>query len=380
MVRELNEDDRKDLRNRFLDGIQRGLVGDPGQTLSGQPVPEFLAGPEPTSPLPAWQWKSGRAICDRWARGDRTQILPGRDLFYRNLCEPYLDTGMPGDPEFNESFPTGQCSGVTYVVGTKGEVCPDGPTDVSAFASGPGPISSITRELIPDNPAPGLFRFRWTVVFSDTSRQFTLVRTSPSPEPCVRTFRSDGLPDECGTPSEEFDAGEPNPTPDPNPGPVGGPTGFPFPGFDVTVNPDGTITIEFGDGSEPVTIDPGIPGAPAGDGGLPPGDIGAAGDPVDSGAGDEAEGEAPPGEVLVGLAIVVLDSPPSAKVFSGDVFRAIGYVYMGVPGQLALHPSGSTHRETQFTFAEKDNLTAWKVLANSGYNLRVTPYYREVEE
>jgi hypothetical protein len=147
----------------------------------------------------------------------------------------------------------------------------------------------------------------------------------------------------------------------------------------VQINSDGSFTVCIEELDTCFTIDPTGLADDSGDSVIAaPGDIGDPGATEDTGLGDEAEGEAPAGQVLVGLQITVLAQPPTAKIFEGEVFRGLGWIYMGVPGNLALHPSGSTHRDTQFTFADRDNLTAWKVIAKSGYNLRVKPYYKEV--
>lgn len=374
--RRLSEEDRKDLRKRFLDGLGNALDGDPGNTLGGQPVPDFLAGPEPTSPLPAWQWKSGRAVCDRWARGNRASILPGRDLFYRQLCEPYLGDDMPGDASFEPPFEGGQCSVLYLVYATSSgvDIAIGGQTPLQIL----GPLSApaFSTQVI-GSPFPDSTRYRW-VFPSDPSKvlQFTS-RSSFTPNPGFRIAgRVDGGPDNCGDPESEFDSGDPEPSPDPNPGPVGGPTGFPFPGFDITINPDGTIDIDFGDGTGPVTIDPGLPG---GEDGPPPGDLGDAGESANTGEGGEAEGEAPPGSVLTAVKVDILETPPNAREYAEGVYRAVCYVYLGTSDGLDLEPGGASMRSGQLFLAEADNLTHWRVNANVGFDLSVTPYYREVD-
>jgi hypothetical protein len=42
--------------------------------------------------------------------------------------------------------------------------------------------------------------------------------------------------------------------------------------------------------------------------------------------------------------------------------------------------AGSALAQTQFVNAESENATRWRVQANPGYDVRVTPYYREVQE
>jgi len=149
---------------------------------------------------------------------------------------------------------------------------------------------------------------------------------------------------------------------------------------DVEVTNEGDIIFDIGNG--PTTVDPFPPGDSS-DGGAPgpgPGDIGDAGSVGDTGTGGEAEGEAPAGEILVGLKIDVIESPPKARQFVDGVFRGAVYIYMGVAENLDQDYGGSMLKSGQFFFAEKDNLTHWLVSANNGYRFNVTPYYREAQE
>jgi hypothetical protein len=193
--------------------------------------------------------------------------------------------------------------------------------------------------------------------------------------------RADGLPDACGDVPDEFDSGDPDPTPDPTPDPVGGPIGYPFPDFDITVNPDGTINIDFGDGLPPVTVDPGLDddgGGGAGGSILAPG---LPGETEPTGSGGTNDGEAGEGEELVGVLVRVLSAPPNANTFdnvSATVIRGVGYVAMGYPGRLGVDPTAAVLESPQFFHAQQRGLTAWRVRANVGFNLETTPYYREI--
>jgi hypothetical protein len=193
--------------------------------------------------------------------------------------------------------------------------------------------------------------------------------------------RQDGLTDDCGNPPPVVR--QPSPTGDPSPPP------FRFnPGpeididVDVDVSPEGDIIFDIGGG--PTTVDP-FPEAPddtdppPGDTSPPPGDIGEPGGSGATGPGGDTEGEAGEGEVLVGLKIEVLESPPQANQYVEGVFRGACYIYMGVEGNLDQDYGGSMLKSGQFFFAEKDNLTHWLVSANNGFNFSVTPYYREVQ-
>lgn len=369
----MSEESRKDLRKRLLRGIQLVVQGDPGSTLSGQPVEDFIAGPEPSNPFSRFQWRTGRAACDRWARTGRAGLLPGRDLYYRNLCEPYLGEGLPGDPFEEGPFQGGQCP-VDYQTNLVGLVVRNifGGSDViNEFPTGiggRGPITVATSVIRPEGGA--------LVTTTGATGTFTIV-VFPSntvlDAGTPRLVRIDNQPDNCGDPEGDFNPGEPNPTPDPNPGPIGAPTGYPFPNLDISINPDGTINVEFGDGSPDATIDPGtgIDAPP------PAGDIGEPGPTADTGASGDADGEAPEGKVLTALKLNILSSPPQLKEYKDGFFRGAAYVFMGTADGVDMDFSGSILTDGQIVLAEKENLTHWLVSANSGYNFRVTPYYRQ---
>ena len=112
----------------------------------------------------------------------------------------------------------------------------------------------------------------------------------------------------------------------------------------------------------------------------PPGDQGTAGSPESATPGSPAEGEAPPGEVLVGLRLDLVSTPVHPNTYAPGVFRGAAYIYMGGPEGLDQDYAGSMLSDGQFVFAEQDNLTRWRVAANIGYSWSVTPYYREVKE
>jgi len=195
--------------------------------------------------------------------------------------------------------------------------------------------------------------------------------------------RCAGAGDPCG--DSPTGPPQPGPNPPPDPGPIGGPVPTDDPN-----NPTGPPLIPLPPYQDPIygptpivgpTGPPGNPGDPGGGAPPPPpGDIGSPGSPGDTEDGGETEGEAPEGEVLVGLKIVILASRPKARQYSPGVFRGAGYIYMGVIDNLDQDYGGSMLKSGQFFFAEKENLTHWRVSANNGFNFRVTPYYREVPE
>jgi hypothetical protein len=191
-----------------------------------------------------------------------------------------------------------------------------------------------------------------------------------------------GGPDNCGNQPPEFRP----PVPPPSPGPRVEPFN-PTPEIDVdidlTINNDGDITFNIGTG--PVVVDPFPEVPPPGQtteppgSGYPPGEVGDPAPPEDTGPGGVAAGCAPAGKVLVGVKVNILEPLPKVSEYDPSVRRGVCYVYMGVPGNLALEPSGVALRDGQFCLAPVDYLTCYEVRANTGYSLRVTPYYRDVE-
>lgn len=192
--------------------------------------------------------------------------------------------------------------------------------------------------------------------------------------------RGDGQSDNCGDLPTEI---KPGPTPPPDPGPTPGPEptddpdGGPFPRIPIPPfsDPFGDFPFDF------PGLDDGLGGGSGGGGGggAPPGDVGEPGQSEDTGEGGDADGEAPEGSVIVGLKIDFAAEPRGGVEYRPGVYRGVCYVYMGTDEGLDHDPAGAMLRSGQFVYAEKDNLTRWAVSANRGYNLRVTPYYRQVE-
>lgn len=150
--------------------------------------------------------------------------------------------------------------------------------------------------------------------------------------------------------------------------------------MNITLNPDGTITIDFGDDTPPVTIDPGAP-PPGSPGDVSPTTPGSPGTPATTGSGGESSGTAPTGSELSGVGVEILTFPPAAARFQNNArqpFRGAGYIAMGYPGLLGIDMSGGVINLSQFFHAQQRGLSSWRVSANIGFNLRCTPYYREV--
>lgn len=338
---------------------------------------EFIAGPRPNNPVSGPYHDYTRWVCDSYANiptwlttAATVAGAPNVDMGLRLICGEYLGIYTPfGAPPFSG----GQCP-VVYLVTFSNDG--SGPPTATAFVL--GPVGGV-RVVGPNEF--GLYS--WEVQEGDGDWSRFRGTSDPDEEWSIDTLsRLDGLPDDCGDPPPVFRPVPGRPA-DPGPTPPGG--GQP-PVFDPDGNPTfnpGPIDTPFGPVEHP-PIDPFDPGSDIDDPDpyppLPPGNQGDGDDPQDTGPDGEVEGEAPPGKVLVGLKINLLTIPPYARPFTESVYRAPCYIYMGGESGLDQDYAGSMLRDGQFVFAERENLTRWLVAANTGWNIRVTPYYREVEE
>jgi len=355
-------------------------------------LPGFLADPEPVTTAALFPRTVLRGACRSYARGGGPQNLPGFDAVWGGICEPYLDSlgETPTDGSLSRPFAGGQCEGVRYRVtvsansiSTAGDTIE--PPTITTHGGGigyPGPIRGVEGVGAPAFQAIRLFY---------GAGQFEDVRSGSCQQGCFRNIkivsvqRVDGQPDDCGSVPPVYDP--PNPKPGlpsvpsepvriPGIGPVN---------IDVGFDPSGNIVVNLPDlGIEvpvEVPIDIGLGGGdePGGGAGPPPGDVGSPGSPAITDPGGAAEGVAPEGSVLTGLRCQILAFPDSRNKYTDEVYRGAYYAYMGVPGLLDLDFGGAMVREDQFLLAEKENLTAWRVRANTNYVIRTTPYYRSVE-
>lgn len=398
MPRPLTDDDKKATRDLVKDLVGRTFVPDAGVTLGGQPVRDFLAGAAPSNPLGAMQHSMGRAACDSWARGEGSGIPPRRELLMRDTCSPYI-ASIGANPEgagFDAPWTGGQCTGTVYQLSYGAGVQdyldgselgagsrPFGLVGGVVFA---GPITSCRTEprsfgttglpqawAVRVNYGVGLTR---TVDINPTDISPVGGRTERRITSFSASFaRVSGGADTCGNPPREWQAGRPGSN-IPDPAPIPSPPGFdiPFPGITVKLNPDGTIGIDFGDGGPPLVVDPGDnPDTPKGADPGPP----VSGTPGATGSGGDDEGDAPPGKELWALKIDITDFPENPNTYASGVYRGVCYVYMGDENGLDHDPAGATLRDGQLVLAEKEGLTKYRVSANVGYNLTVTPYWRE---
>jgi hypothetical protein len=375
MPRDFTNEDRQGMADLIGDLVRRTFLPDAGVTLGGQPVRDFLAGSAPSNPWSAVQYNAGREACRRWAAGKGSGILPSREAFMRDTCTPFIESeyGPVGDASADPPFPGGQCTFAYQIRGNDGTGAFFIPGTIN------GPLTEVSQTLtVPIGSGvagTGTFRIRATnaaggTIFNDVNT-FNPSGFGPVPIPVG------GGPDTCGDLPGEWDPGAPV-TGIPGPAPIPPPPGmpWPFPGVDITVNPDGTIGIDFGDDTPPETVDPGVePSCPVG----PPPGGGTPATPVETEPGVPAEDEAPPGEMLWGLKVNILETPENPNVYAPGVYRAVCYIYMGDDDGLDHDPAGAMMTDGQFVLAERDYLTKFRVAANIGYKLSVTPYYKPME-
>lgn len=349
----------------------------------------------PSTGLPGYVRDGYRKRCDQFANLPPWARLLGNGPSgaLDRICTPYWeDNGWDGPEVGPPPFTGGQCPGVPYgarytwlsgpganpsnYTPSLGQFLPGGrtlygPLSGGSLVEGGGGLCTPSRSGylvngfdINGNPLSGLLnRGGASCLFPsslDTIEGLGFERLTPG--------------DECGSPPSTVIPG-PNPPPDPGPLPGPEPTDDP----DNPIGPPLIPLPPYQDpiyGPTPIVGPTGPPDTPP----PPPGDIGDPGSSSDTAVGGESEGEAPEGSILVGLKIDVLTSPPKARQLAPGVFRGACYIYMGVTSNLDQDYGGSMLKSGQFFFAEKENLTHWLVSANSGYNHRVTPYYRETGE
>lgn len=371
-----------EIPNFFRDGIDQILTGEG----------EYIRAGEPRGQV----GKIGQAVARSYCR--QYGANPGAAKFgnaerIENACRPYLDDISPGNgPEIGVPFDGGQCPGAILI----GEV-----TGVNNVTQVPfaqkfktrGPLVSAQNAM---NGAASIFQVTSggsviaTALCTGTAptigpvqaRQFGGTRDPRLTIQGVSVFEvCAGSLDNCGNPPPTVR----------QPRPIADPTGPNFrfnPGggididLGVEVNPDGTIDVDIGTGPINVDLFPPDGGGNGGGGDDEPGDVGeedtdGAEDADENGSASGCAGE---NQVLGGLKIAVTTSPPGARLYAPGIFRGACYIYMGVESNLDLDFGGSMVRDGQFFLPEKENLTCWEVQANLGYRLRVTPYYKTIEE
>lgn len=361
--------DKVDAIDTFIDAV-KSVTNDVGDVFTDRPA--FVAGNEPRGPLGDAVRAVTRLNCRLWAGGDKSNYSTRVNGYNGEVCGPYLDSlgEKPDGPLTEPLLQGGQCEDVAYSVFA---------TNQNGQTFGLGTRTGPIGVAVGPNNGP------------DQKELIVTGKNGSSPvavyDSTVSVQRQDGQPDNCGN-GEPFITPPSTVTPT---FPISPTIGVDLPGIGpvnvtvgITVTGDPQICIPILGVCETIKIGPPdrAPGpGPGGGGGgdLPPGDVGSPGLPSVTGEDGEADGEAPPGSVLVGLRLDTDTIPPKAREYAPGAYRGGAYIYMGTPAGLDQDFAGSILRDGQFVFAEQPNLTKWAVRGNNGFSWVVTPYYRESE-
>ena len=360
--------DRVNAVKNVNDGV-RGVLGVAGDMFSDRPG--FIAGDGGGWPLADAVRSVSQYNCRQWARADKSGFSALVNAGNAALCNPYLSTiGMaPADGEFSPPFVGGQCETVYNIPLWTRQV--DGSEGVVTNLSLMGPIVSITKT----NIAEFTDRFVATNEAGGTASA-DINFLSFGAQPRTGFYDPVGTPNDCGSPPVNYRP--PNST-------TGGPDDSG--GIEIDIPGIGPITVNVNPNDEgnpvvcyeeidlcieiPIGQGDGVTAAPGADPGPP-----EEGTPGSTGEGGEDEGEAPEGRELWALKIDITSFPPRASEYAPGVYRGVCYVYVGDENGLDHDPAGAMLRDGQLVLAEKEGLTKYRVTANIGYNLTVTPYWR----
>jgi len=382
----------QEIPNFFRDGIDQLVTGEG----------EYIRAGEPRGTVGTIGQAVARSYCRQYGANPGAAKF-GNAARIENACRPYLNDLNPGDgAEIGIPFEGGQCA-LNYRA--FGNVRYD--LFTGSVGNTVSPVRDVTTEFRLGGPI-GPVSFTYNTPGTNGNRQWIMnIQTStgsqvvgsfltPLNTDSVSNARFEGTfqlsgsqPDNCGNPPPEVT--QPRPRVDPT-GPSFrfNPSGEIDIDLDVDILPDGTINVDIGTG--PINVDLFPPdgdggGGGDGDGGGgsdedPPGDVGeedteGAEDADEDGNASGCAGE---NQVLGGLQIAILTIPPGARLYAPGIHRGACYIYMGAEDKLDQDFGGSMIRDGQFFLPEKENLTCWEVQANLGYRLRVTPYYKTLEE
>lgn len=353
--------------------------------------PSYIRDGDPQSITGKIGQASARLACRQFA-ADPGRVPVDRQLAYDKACRPYLeDIGQYDSPGVVKPFDGGQCPGVLYLVTYESQTANGQQTacnqpvttQIGQVDELIGPIQGITNTpgaIGPGGNTPVIFG---NLIHAGGARGLGSVLSTGCSTAGYRMVsvvpRTGQPPDNCGNPPPEFDQGDDQPDPT-NPEPFN-----PGPDIDidigVEINIDGSIDIDLGGG--PITIDPFGDDDSEGGGGPPetPGGSGDEGASGETGAGGEEEGE-DEGRILVGVRVEILGFPSGAntRIRGGEqLFISPYVVYMGGDAGLQQSESDQFVTANDFHYAP-EQANRYRVLAAFGYNLRVTPFWREPEE
>lgn len=357
-------------------------------------ISESIANPPLERPFARAVGNAGRKICDRRSANPAAQGYGGfLGSTIDTICEPYWSASGFSPPGMVSPFTGGQCDGQIYDIHAEQWNAVQQVWNPRAKVGGGtnqirGPVTLcrvVSGGACAGGLGPGqICNFEVASSFSGgQTLNFTQGCNTNAPGGAI-AFRNvgpvlaSGGVDNCGDPPGEV---APGPSPAPDPGP-------PSPGEDAYDDPVSGPVLPVPD----LPDNPGSPGlplprfpfgSPSGPA-FPPGDTGSPGAPIEtglgseSGAGGEAEGEAPEGSEIVGLRLDLVAAPPKPREYGDGIYIGAAYIRVGTESGLDQDLGGVRILTGQFFFAETSGLTKWLVTATIGYNWLVTPYYREV--
>jgi len=354
----------QELPNFFRDGVDQIATGEG----------EYIRAGEPRGTVGQVGQAVARSYCRQYG-ADPGAAKFGNAARIENACRPYLDDIDPGNgATIGIPFEGGQCDDIYQIRWD------DGTGDFAIGGSILGPLTAVGARLVtPLGSGPaGTAQYEIEATGAGGFLLAETIGTFSASAPTVRAVNLTDIADDCGDPPPAVT----------QPGPIADPTSPTFrfnPSGDININvgvdilPNGTINLNIGGPTVNVNPFGGGAGAVGND---PVGGAGSPGSPSDTGVGGDTEGNADEGEELVGVLVQVLGAPVGANRFFNNselVYRGAYYVAMGYPGRLGLDMSGGTAETLQFFHAQQRGLTNYRVRANVGFNLRATPYYRELE-
>ena len=347
-------------------------------------VSDFVSGPRPASAIGGAIHDAYRFVADEFSNavGWVGEIAAPAYQFLSDAFDQYYSDNGYSQPTPTAPYTGGQCN-TDYTVEADYNDDVTGP-GTQRITGVQGPIQNI---VVTESPCVQLGQPGTVYQLRATGADgVTVVGNSGCLRPPGRrtysgftVSRDDGLPDTCGNPP-------PVPTPGPTPAPLPPPRP---PGQEPIIDDDGRPVFPVPPVDDPFgrplplpsiriplpgdLVDPPPPPPP-------PGDQGEPGTSVTTDGGTVA-GDAPPNSDLVGVLVELLSPPPDFARFSNaasPVYRGALYVKLGGDDGQALDLGGGAVKFPQFFYAPPFS-TKYEVSANVGFNIRVTPYYRERE-